>query len=210
MDHYIITNPDTGEFRRESDLGAWAAWRDGANVTVELTEISSTVSVSTIFTGLDGNYGLSDQPAPWQTATFIGDTVNQQNCGGGLEQARQQHYNEIVRILTAFIDEGVLDVLRTLYGRLGTPRCSPMLTEALIQLDARFTVAVASASRESTSFYTGGFSTTTTGARVVSSLGEPWMNPPERSTRQPESFPHNITDPSKPRIRSNDDLRTNS
>ena len=55
----------------ENDLMKWAAWLEGANRKVARTEVTKNVSVSTVFLGLDHQFG-EGPPLIFETMVFGG------------------------------------------------------------------------------------------------------------------------------------------
>lgn len=69
MNKYILKD---GKAVQENNLMKWARWIETANVVVERTEVSSGVTVSTVFLGLDHSFGSGD-PILFETMIFGGE-----------------------------------------------------------------------------------------------------------------------------------------
>jgi hypothetical protein len=88
--HYIL-DPD-GEPVFEPDLLAWARWLDDGNRRrIALTDLGARGQVSTVFLGIDHNFGSHDRPVLWESMIFGGPLDQYQSRYDSLEAARQGH-----------------------------------------------------------------------------------------------------------------------
>jgi hypothetical protein len=69
--HYILD--ENGKPVQEPDLLTWALWFETAERHVALTEIGD-IKISTVFLGIDHNYGFDKDPTPvlYETMVFGG------------------------------------------------------------------------------------------------------------------------------------------
>jgi hypothetical protein len=74
----------------EKDLMKWAAWFENANRAVGRTEISKDVSVSTVFLGLDHQFG-EGPPLIFETMVFGGPLDQQEERYSTWEEAEAGH-----------------------------------------------------------------------------------------------------------------------
>ncbi len=97
MRHHYILN-EKGEPVVEPDLITWAMWFEKAeNRFVDKTEIGGEMIVSTVFLGLDHNFG-DGPPLLWETMVFGGELDREMNrCSGSREQAEAMHRDMIER-----------------------------------------------------------------------------------------------------------------
>ncbi len=68
--NYILNK--SGEPQAEHDFMAWADWFNTADRTVERTKIGDA-KVSTVFLGIDHNFGDYGTPVLWETMVFGGN-----------------------------------------------------------------------------------------------------------------------------------------
>jgi len=74
-DKYIMS--DTGEIEEVVDLRAWAQWFGEADRHIEKTKVGK-VEVSTVFLGLDYNFGDTGPPILFETMVFGGPLNGEQ------------------------------------------------------------------------------------------------------------------------------------
>lgn len=87
-DKYILN--DKGEPIEENDLMKWARWFETGDRKVAMSEING-MTVSTVFLGLNHNFG-EGEPILWETMLFKdGDEQNCERCGGNLVNALAMH-----------------------------------------------------------------------------------------------------------------------
>lgn len=80
------------------DLFDWAHWLETADRRVALTKISSNVKVSTVFLGLDHNWGLAGPPAIFETMVFGGPMDQEQDRYSTWEQAEAGHEAMVAKV----------------------------------------------------------------------------------------------------------------
>lgn len=68
--HYILDA--LGEPTACADVLRWAEWFETADRHVAMTKIGDDVRVSTVFLGLDHNFGAKGRPILWETLVFGG------------------------------------------------------------------------------------------------------------------------------------------
>ena len=88
-DQYILNDQDVPV--PEPDTIKWATWfEDRDKRRVALEEIGES-TVSTVFLGIDHNYGGA-VPVLWETMVFGGQLDQEQDrCAGGRKEALQMH-----------------------------------------------------------------------------------------------------------------------
>lgn len=103
LGHYRLTADhvvERVEIRNENDLLCWAreVWGDDANRRVAFTEVSPGVTVSTVFLGLDHNFGRRGPPLVFETMVF-------DDYGGGdcfrwatWDEAEAGHYRAVAEL----------------------------------------------------------------------------------------------------------------
>lgn len=95
-DKYILD--EKGRPVPEPDLYKWGMWFESANRSVA-DEIVNGARVSTVFLGLNHNYG-EGEPLLWETMVFGGDLDQEQDrCSGGREQAEAMHQQMKQRVI---------------------------------------------------------------------------------------------------------------
>lgn len=67
MHLYVLD--EHGLSRPEPDVAVWARWFEGADSQVAET-LTANVRISTVFLGIDYDFGLSDRPILWETMVF--------------------------------------------------------------------------------------------------------------------------------------------
>lgn len=77
---------ENGEPVPEPDLMRWAQWFEGEFRRLARTEISPQLFVSTVFLGLDHNFGQTGPPILWETMVF-------RNRGNGREEQDTWRYS---------------------------------------------------------------------------------------------------------------------
>lgn len=94
-DKYILD--ETGNPVVEPDLIKWATWFENAKRQIAKDEADG-VKVSTIFLGLDHNWG-DGPPVLWETMVFGGPLDQEQDrCSGSIEQAKEMHAKMVGRV----------------------------------------------------------------------------------------------------------------
>ena len=86
-DKYILEGHKAVEC---DDLMVWAKWFETAERHVDKTEISSDVNVSTVFLGLNHNYG-DGEPLLFETMVFGGEHDEEMERYSTWEQAEEGH-----------------------------------------------------------------------------------------------------------------------
>ena len=76
--YYVL---DIGNRVHEVDLFTWAQWFEEANRSVAFTEITSAITVSTVFLGVDHRYSGKGPPILFESMVF----------GGPLDDARERY-----------------------------------------------------------------------------------------------------------------------
>lgn len=100
--HYIL---DKEHHPRVVDLGTWAKWMERPDVRqVALTQISKEISVSTVFLGLDYNWGDS-APILFETLIFGGPRDGDMWRYATWDQALTGHNHAVDFAKTGDIDE---------------------------------------------------------------------------------------------------------
>lgn len=103
--HYILNA--AGVPVEEPDFMKWAMWLETAKRTVGCTAAGG-VTVSTVFLGLDHNFGSKGPPVLWETAVITnGKHLNSpqewditERCSGSREQAEAMHARLVAKHLT--------------------------------------------------------------------------------------------------------------
>jgi len=86
MKNYILE----GKTPKEADMMEWAKWFETAERHVAKTEISKEVNVSTVFLGLDHNYG-GGTPILFETMILGGEHDEYQERYATYEEAEAGH-----------------------------------------------------------------------------------------------------------------------
>lgn len=97
--HYILK--DNGQVVIEPDLLTWARWFEDLSVRLVKQEWVENVRISTVFLGLDHNFGDEGPPILWETMTFSNNQLfhtETHRCAGGREQAEAMH-EEVKRLV---------------------------------------------------------------------------------------------------------------
>jgi len=95
MAHYILD----GKTPVEVDLITWGRQFEEADRTVKKTEIDEDVTVSTVFLGLDRQFG-NGPPLIFETMVFGGEFDEQQRRYSTWDEAIEGH-NQVVRKIRA-------------------------------------------------------------------------------------------------------------
>lgn len=94
---YILN--EHGQAEAAGDLSAWAKWFETADRIVAQEDIGLS-RISTVFLGIDHNFGPRREPILWETMVFGGRLNNEQDrCGGNREQAEAMHERMKRRVL---------------------------------------------------------------------------------------------------------------
>lgn len=80
------------------DLLVWGRWMQTANRHIGLDVISG-VKVSTVFLGLDHNFGLDGPPVLFETMVFGGGFDQEQERYCTIEQAKQGHARWLTKVV---------------------------------------------------------------------------------------------------------------
>lgn len=112
MSHYYILDAD-GQVQRVSSVQAWGVWfeqasRDGSRVVKQdFIEGSPEprVGVSTVFLGLDHNFGLSGPPVLWETLVFGTSCDGLMERYATREAALAGHARILREVSEAWLDE---------------------------------------------------------------------------------------------------------
>ena len=105
----------------EPDLFAWAAWLETADRVVKQTNVGDVLDVSTVFLGLDHNYGSAGPPLLFETMVFQVDLTGAKHYGGVANiQERYATWDEAVAGHAHIVAQ-----LRAQFPRLGPPPSSP-------------------------------------------------------------------------------------
>jgi hypothetical protein len=81
----------------ESDLLLWAKWFEAAERRVAFDEING-VRVSTVFLGLDHNFGHNDAPILFETMVFGGPLDQEQRRYRTWDEAEKGHQEMLVLV----------------------------------------------------------------------------------------------------------------
>ena len=94
---YILT--PNGRVKEERDSIRWARWFERANKDRILarTEIAEGVRVSTVFLGLDHNFGGDGPPILWETMIFGGPLDGYQERYATSDDAQLGHLEAVKR-----------------------------------------------------------------------------------------------------------------
>lgn len=99
--HYIL---DQNHEAVEADLMTWARWFQTANRTIEATDIGS-VTVSTVFLGLDHGFGQSGLPILYETMIFGGPLDEYQRRYSSREAALAGHARAVAKVKAGDTDD---------------------------------------------------------------------------------------------------------
>lgn len=99
-DKYVLD--DDGNARVENDLMTWAAWMERGDRHLAVTRTPDGTRISTVFLGLDHNFGLEGSPILWETMVFDTDGPWQsyQDRYATRDEAKRGH-DAIVEAITA-------------------------------------------------------------------------------------------------------------
>jgi hypothetical protein len=89
---YILEN---GKIRPEPDTLKWGAWYETAERRVERTTINDDVDVSTVFLGIDNNFGGDGPPILFETLVFGGEYDGWQRRCATLGEAKVIHFQVV-------------------------------------------------------------------------------------------------------------------
>jgi len=96
-----------GEPVEETDLFTWGRWLETncdqrrVGHTLFLNEAGEQVRISTVFLGLDHNYGGGGPPILWETMVFGGPHNGcMSRCAGSREQAEAMHAAMVEKVRT--------------------------------------------------------------------------------------------------------------
>lgn len=94
--HWILKDGNPVE---EPDLIKWAEWFESATNRVVKQEHVGNTLISTVFLGLDHNFG-EGAPILWETMTFNDNRSEQDcdRCSGNWEQAEAMHEAMVERV----------------------------------------------------------------------------------------------------------------
>jgi len=105
--YYILDENDSPVI--EHDLYKWARWMQKTERHVADQKIGP-YRISTVFLGLDHNYGDKDGPVLWETMIFHDDKnanaeldLEQDRCSGSREQAEAMHARMVERVKAAVL-----------------------------------------------------------------------------------------------------------
>jgi hypothetical protein len=88
----------------ESDLLSWGRWMEETNRTVAKTKLPNGVLVSTVFLGIDHNFG-SGKSVLWETMIFKGPEDKYQERYTSLAAAIEGHRRAVQRATEAEYEE---------------------------------------------------------------------------------------------------------
>jgi len=95
---YYILNKD-GKPVPAADVFAWARFFENSDQRIVKQEKIGDVVVSTVFLGIDRNFGGSGTPILWETMVFGGRLHHEMNrCSGNREQAEAMHTDMMERV----------------------------------------------------------------------------------------------------------------
>ena len=83
------------------DLFEWARWFETAKCKVAYDTISPGVQVSTVFLGLDHNFGMAGRPILFKTVVFGGPLDGEQERYHTWDEAEQGHRAMVERAASA-------------------------------------------------------------------------------------------------------------
>src|SRR5216684_6969799 len=95
-DHYILMGHVPVV---EPDFMTWVRWVEGADRRVAITHLPGEVWVSTVFLGLDHNFGLKGDALVFETMIFGGEHDGYQTRSATWNAALE-HHRVAVKILT--------------------------------------------------------------------------------------------------------------
>jgi len=96
-DKYILQGHDAVP---ADDLLEWGRWMQSAERTVARTELSSGTRVSTIFLGLDHNFGFGE-PQVFETMVFGGPMDQYMDRYAAWDEAERGHATMVERVKAA-------------------------------------------------------------------------------------------------------------
>jgi len=93
MNHWIL---DENKKPKQVDLTTWATWFEKGDHRIVKQETVGDAKVSTVFLGLDHNFGGGGPPILWETMVFGGKHDQwQERCAGNWEQAESMHHQVV-------------------------------------------------------------------------------------------------------------------
>src|SRR6266481_6098484 len=96
-DHYILDGSGNPIF--EPDVIKWAQWFEKTECRRVAKERIGDSEISTVFLGLDHNFGAEGPPVLWETMVFGGKLNGEEDrCGGSREQAEAMHQAMVQRV----------------------------------------------------------------------------------------------------------------
>jgi len=96
---YILLEDGTPKL--EEDVMLWAHWFESSSRTVERTKLGDEVEVSTVFLGMDHNFGGKGKPVLWETLVFGGPMDGEMDRYTSEEEARAGHQRMVERVKKA-------------------------------------------------------------------------------------------------------------
>lgn len=97
-DKYILNA--AGEPERCNDLRVWATWMETADMArrVAIDEVGENTKVSTVFLGIDHNFGFGGSPILYETMVFGGSLDGEQERYTTREDALRGHKELLSRV----------------------------------------------------------------------------------------------------------------
>ena len=98
-DKYILN--EAGEPERCNNLLRWAMWMETADQArcVAVDEVGESIRVSTVFLGLDHNFGFGGAPILYETMVFGGPLDGEQERYATREEALRGHAEALSRVV---------------------------------------------------------------------------------------------------------------
>ena len=93
----IIYILEDGEPRRVDDHSEWAEWLASADITVAKTKLGD-VLISTVFLGVDHNFGFYGNPILFETMIFGGEYDDYQERYTTLEESMYGHERAVALV----------------------------------------------------------------------------------------------------------------
>ncbi len=105
--HYVLD--EDGNPQKEPDLLTWARWFETETNRVVAVYAHDDFMVSTVFLGLDHNFGVAGGPVLWETMVFGGRLDQHQWRYRSRDDAIAGHRAAVDKALAAVVSAGVRD-----------------------------------------------------------------------------------------------------
>lgn len=93
VQRYVLD--EHGEPQPEPDIRKWAQWYENCERHILYDELPSGVKVSTVFLGLDHNFGMKGPPVLWETMIFGGPHNHYQDRYTSKSEAIKGHIHAL-------------------------------------------------------------------------------------------------------------------